>query len=152
MHGKRKIITFGEKKFEIEINRKIVLDVINQFNDYFANLISIARIHNDKKEQSGNNSDYFDFIETAIRTKMWGAIIGREETQADIARFALPKMLSMASGQAIQFAEKQADDIMSYAEENNAVDLLSETIENLIIDGFFTEEADEKPKITLTME
>lgn len=150
MHGKRKNITFGEKKFEVEINRKIVLDVITQFDEYFANLINIVRMYDEKKDESNNN--YFDFFETVIRTKTMGVIVGREETQADIAKFALPKMLSAANGQAIQFSEQQTNDIMSYAETNKAVGLLAEAIENLIIDGFFTEEADEKPKITLTME
>lgn len=147
MHGKRKKVTFGEKKFEIEINRKIAANAMNKFKDFYADIIGLSRAVGDVKED-----DNIDFVEAAIRTGKIGAVVQSEVIKSKIAEYALPQMLNAASEQSYEVSEQQAAEIIKYAKENTALALLSDTINDLILEAFFTDEPDEKPKVTLTME
>ena len=49
-------------------------------------------------------------------------------------------------------AKTKANEIFAYAAENDAIMLLSTKIGDIIMGGFTTTRAEEKPKITLTME
>lgn len=143
---------FGEMSFRMAINRDIVADVFDKFSDYYADYIGIVGIAKKNNPDKLRVSDEMAMMEQIVRGGKSQFLIVRDDVEEEIARYALPKMLEAVGDISHNEAKTKANEIFAYAAENNAIMLLSTKIGDCIMKGFTITRAEEKPKITLTME
>lgn len=143
---------FGEMSFRMAINRDIVADVFDKYSNYYASYIGVFAIANKDDLENLEASDGLTMAEQIVRGGKSQFIIARDDVEEEIARYALPKMIEAAENVSHNEANAKANEIFAYAAENDAIMLLSTKIGDCIMEGFTTTRAEEKPKITLTME
>ena len=143
---------FGEMSFRMAINRDIVADVFDKFNDYYADYIGLVEIVNRKNAENVEETNGLAFAEQVLRSGKSRMLIDNDDIVEEIARYALPKMIEAVGDISHNEAKTKANEIFAYAAENDAIMLLSTKIGDIIMEGFTTTRAEEKPKITLTME
>ena len=159
MQGKIKRIkltdsTTNEVKYEfaVEINRNIVADVFNKFNDYFSSAIEFLsdKIDNDNKPNIQSNGA--KIVADMIANKHSGLIVGIDELKEEIVRYAFPKMLQNANDLTYAQATQKADEIIAYLIETNLLSFFADNIETLLWGGFIMAKDEKKPTATMTME
>ena len=159
MQGKIKRIkltdsTTNEVKYEfaVEINRNIVADVFNKFNDYFSSAIEFLsdKIDNDNKPNIQSNGA--KIVADMIANKHSGLIVGIDELKEEIVRYAFPKMLQNANDLTYAQATQKADEIIAYLIETNLLSFFADNIETLLWEGFIMAKDEKKPTATMTME
>lgn len=129
-----KQITLGEMVFNVGSNRNILVDVLENNEEYAECIFSQS------EKSKDNNTDKVDF-KSLIKNKKMGEILKLEELIPEVVKYALPKMLEF-TGETIS-----ADDIIAYAEENQADDILYEALHDLLIKAFTSGKQDKQPKI-----
>ena len=166
MQGKIKRIkltdsTTNEVKYEfaVEINRNIVADVFNKFNDYFSSAIEFIsdKIDNDNNKIDNDNkpniqSNGAKIVADMIANKHSGLIVGIDELKEEIVRYAFPKMLQNANDLTYAQATQKADEIIAYLIETNLLSFFADNIETLLWEGFIMAKDEKKPTATMTME
>lgn len=159
MQGKIKRIkltdsTTNEVKYEfaVEINRNIVADVFNKFNDYFSSAIEFIsdKIDNDNKPNIQSNGA--KVIADMIANKQSSLVVGIDELKEEIVRYAFPKMLQNANDLTYAQATQKADEIIAYLIETNLLSFFADNIETLLWEGFIMAKDAKKPTATMTME
>ena len=159
MQGKIKRIkltdsTTNEVKYEfaVEINRNIVADVFNKFNDYFSSAIEFIsdKIDNDNKPNIQSNGA--KVIADMIANKQSSLIVGIDELKEEIVRYAFPKMLQNANDLTYAQATQKANEIIAYLIETNLLSFFADNIETLLWEGFIMAKDEKKPTATMTME
>ena len=159
MQGKIKRIkltdsTTNEVKYEfaVEINRNIVADVFNKFNDYFSSAIEFLsdKIDNDNKPNIQSNGA--KVIADMIANKQSSLVVGIDELKEEIVRYAFPKMLQNANNLTYAQATQKADEIIAYLIETNLLSFSADNIETLLWEGFIMAKDEKKPTATMTME
>ena len=159
MQGKIKRIkltdsTTNEVKYEfaVEINRNIVADVFNKFNDYFSSAIEFIsdKIDNDNKPNIQSNGA--KVIADMIANKQSSMVVGIDELKEEIVRYAFPKMLQNANDLTYAQATQKADEIIAYLSETNLLSFFADNIETLLWEGFIMAKDEKKPTATMTME
>ena len=159
MQGKIKHIkltdsTTNEVKYEfaVEINRNIVADVFNKFNDYFSSTIEFLsdKIDNDNKPNIQSNGA--KVIADMIANKQSSLVVGIDELKEEIVRYAFPKMLQNANDLTYAQATQKADEIIAYLIETNLLSFFADNIETLLWEGFIMAKDEKKPTATMTME
>ena len=159
MQGKIKRIkltdsTTNEVKYEfaVEINRNIVADVFNKFNDYFSSAIEFIsdKIDNDNKPNIQSNGA--KVIADMIANKQSSLVVGIDELKEEIVRYAFPKMLQNANDLTYAQATQKADEIIAYLSETNLLSFFADNIETLLWEGFIMAKDEKKPTATMTME
>lgn len=159
MQGKIKRIkltdsTTNEVKYEfaVEINRNIVADVFNKFNDYFSSAIEFLsdKIDNDNKPNIQSNGA--KVIADMIANKQSSLVVGIDELKEEIVRYAFPKMLQNANNLTYAQATQKADEIIAYLIETNLLSFFADNIETLLWEGFIMAKDEKKPTATMTME
>ena len=159
MQGKIKRIkltdsTTNEVKYEfaVEINRNIVADVFNKFNDYFSSAIEFLsdKIDNDNKPNIQSNGA--KVIADMIANKQSSLVVGIDELKEEIVRYAFPKMLQNANNLTLAQATQKADEIIAYLIETNLLSFFADNIETLLWEGFIMAKDEKKPTATMTME
>ena len=159
MQGKIKRIkltdsTTNEVKYEfaVEINRNIVADVFNKFNDYFSSAIECLsdKIDNDNKPNIQSNGA--KVIADMIANKQSSLVVGIDELKEEIVRYAFPKMLQNANDLTYAQATQKADEIIAYLIETNLLSFFADNIETLLWEGFIMAKDEKKPTATMTME
>lgn len=159
MQGKIKRIkltdsTTNEVKYEfaVEINRNIVADVFNKFNDYFSSAIEFLsdKIDNDNKPNIQSNGA--KIVADMIANKHSSLIVGIDELKEEIVRYAFPKMLQNANDLTYAQATQKADEIIAYLIETNLLSFFADNIETLLWEGFIMAKDEKKPTATMTME
>ena len=159
MQGKIKRIkltdsTTNEVKYEfaVEINRNIVADVFNKFNDYFSSAIEFLsdKIDNDNKPNIQSNGA--KIVADMIANKHSSLIVGIDELKEEILRYAFPKMLQNANDLTYAQATQKADEIITYLIETNLLSFFADNIETLLWEGFIMAKDEKKPTATMTME
>ncbi len=159
MQGKIKRIkltdsTTNEVKYEfaVEINRNIVADVFNKFNDYFSSAIEFLsdKIDNDNKPNIQSNGA--KIVADMIANKHSSLIVGIDELKEEIVRYAFPKMLQNANNLTYAQATQKADEIIVYLIETNLLSFFADNIETLLWEGFIMAKDEKKPTATMTME
>ena len=159
MQGKIKRIkltdsTTNEVKYEfaVEINRNIVADVFNKFNDYFSSAIEFLsdKIDNDNKPNIQSNGA--KVIADMIANKQSSLVVGIDELKEEIVRYAFPKMLQNANDLTYAQATQKADEIIAYLIETNLLTFFADNIETLLWEGFIMAKDEKKPTATMTME
>lgn len=159
MQGKIKRIkltdsTTNEVKYEfaVEINRNIVADVFNKFNDYFSSAIEFLsdKIDNDNKPNIQSNG--VKVIADMIANKQSSLVVGIDELKEEIVRYAFPKMLQNANDLTYAQATQKADEIIAYLIETNLLSFFADNIETLLWEGFIMAKDEKKPTATMTME
>ena len=159
MQGKIKRIkltdsTTNEVKYEfaVEINRNIVADVFNKFNDYFSSTIEFLsdKIDNDNKPNIQSNGA--KVIADMIANKQSSLVVGIDELKEEIVRYAFPKMLQNANDLTYAQATQKADEIIAYLIETNLLSFFADNIETLLWEGFIMAKDEKKPTATMTME
>ena len=159
MQGKIKRIkltdsTTNEVKYEfaVEINRNIVADVFNKFNDYFSSAIEFLsdKIDNDNKPNIQSNGA--KIVANMIANKQSSLIVGIDELKEEIVRYAFPKMLQNANDLTYAQATQKADEIIAYLIETNLLSFFADNIETLLWEGFIMAKDEKKPTATMTME
>ena len=159
MQGKIKRIkltdsTTNEVKYEfaVEINRNIVADVFNKFNDYFSSAIEFLsdKIDNDNKPNIQSNGA--KVIANMIANKQSSLVVGIDELKEEIVRYAFPKMLQNANDLTYAQATQKADEIIAYLIETNLLSFFADNIETLLWEGFIMAKDEKKPTATMTME
>ena len=159
MQGKIKRIkltdsTTNEVKYEfaVEINRNIVADVFNKFNDYFSSAIEFLsdKIDNDNKPNIQSNGA--KVIADMIANKQSSLVVGIDELKEEIVRYAFPKMLQNANDLTYAQATQKADEIIAYLIETNLLSFFADNIETLLWEGFIMAKDEKKPTETMTME
>lgn len=159
MQGKIKRIkltdsTTNEVKYEfaVEINRNIVADVFNKFNDYFSSAIEFLsdKIDNDNKPNIQSNGA--KVIADMIANKQSSLVVGIDELKEEIVRYAFPKMLQNANDLTCAQATQKADEIIAYLIETNLLSFFADNIETLLWEGFIMAKDEKKPTATMTME
>ena len=159
MQGKIKRIkltdsTTNEVKYEfaVEINRNIVADVFNKFNDYFSSAIEFLsdKIDNDNKPKIQSNGA--KVIADMIANKQSSLVVGIDELKEEIVRYAFPKMLQNANNLTYAQATQKADEIIAYLIETNLLSFFADNIETLLWEGFIMAKDEKKPTATMTME
>ena len=131
--------TFGDMTFNIATNREIALKVAKKFpdeTDYVFDASKDAGKYGDFKTvvKSGKLDEFFSRGERAI------------EINEKFARFALPLMLEEADD------KTNADDIIKYAIENDADQILFANIAEVVLMGFTTNGEIKTPKIQFSMD
>ena len=166
MQGKIKRIkltdsTTNEVKYEfaVEINRNIVADVFNKFNDYFSSAIEFLsdKIDNDNNKIDNDNkpniqSNGAKVIADMIANKQSSLVVGIDELKEEIVRYAFPKMLQNANDLTYAQATQKADEIIAYLIETNLLSFFADNIETLLWEGFIMAKDEKKPTATMTME
>ena len=166
MQGKIKRIkltdsTTNEVKYEfaVEINRNIVADVFNKFNDYFSSAIEFIsdKIDNDNNKIDNDNkpniqSNGAKVIADMIANKQSSLIVGIDELKEEIVRYAFPKMLQNANDLTYAQATQKANEIIAYLIETNLLSFFADNIETLLWEGFIMAKDEKKPTATMTME
>ena len=166
MQGKIKRIkltdsTTNEVKYEfaVEINRNIVADVFNKFNDYFSSAIEFIsdKIDNDNNKIDNDNkpniqSNGAKIVADMIANKHSSLIVGIDELKEEIVRYAFPKMLQNANDLTYAQATQKADEIIAYLIETNLLSFFADNIETLLWEGFIMAKDEKKPTATMTME
>ena len=159
MQGKIKRIkltdsTTNEVKYEfaVEINRNIVADVFNKFNEYFSSAIEFLsdKIDNDNKPNIQSNGA--KVIADMIANKQSSLVVGIDELKEEIVRYAFPKMLQNANDLTYAQATQKADEIIAYLIETNLLSFFADNIETLLWEGFIMAKDEKKPTATMTME
>ena len=159
MQGKIKRIkltdsTTNEVKYEfaVEINRNIVADVFNKFNDYFSSAIELLsdKIDNDNKPNIQSNGA--KIVADMIANKQSSLVVGIDELKEEIVRYAFPKMLQNANDLTYAQATQKADEIIAYLIETNLLSFFADNIETLLWEGFIMAKDEKKPTATMTME
>lgn len=159
MQGKIKHIkltdsTTNEVKYEfaVEINRNIVADVFNKFNDYFSSAIEFLsdKIDNDNKPNIQSNGA--KIVADMIANKQSSLVVGIDELKEEIVRYAFPKMLQNANDLTYAQATQKADEIIAYLIETNLLSFFADNIETLLWEGFIMAKDEKKPTATMTME
>lgn len=159
MQGKIKRIkltdsTTNEVKYEfaVEINRNIVADVFNKFNDYFSSAIEFLsdKIDNDNKPNIQSNGA--KIVADMIANKQSSLIVGIDELKEEIVRYAFPKMLQNANDLTYAQATQKANEIIAYLIETNLLSFFADNIETLLWEGFIMAKDEKKPTATMTME
>ena len=159
MQGKIKRIkltdsTTNEVKYEfaVEINRNIVADVFNKFNDYFSSAIEFLsdKIDNDNKPNIQSNGA--KVIADMIANKQSSLVVGIDELKEEILRYAFPKMQQNANDLTYAQATQKADEIIAYLIETNLLSFFADNIETLLWEGFIMAKDEKKPTATMTME
>ena len=159
MQGKIKRIkltdsTTNEVKYEfaVEINRNIVADVFNKFNDYFSSAIEFLsdKIDNDNKPNIQSNGA--KIVADMIANKQSSLVVGIDELKEEIVRYAFPKMLQNANDLTYAQATQKADEIIAYLIETNLLSFFADNIETLLWEGFIMAKDEKKPTATMTME
>ena len=159
MQGKIKRIkltdsTTNEVKYEfaVEINRNIVADVFNKFNDYFSSAIEFLsdKIDNDNKPNIQSNGA--KIVADMIANKQSSLVVGIDELKEEIVRYAFPKMLQNANDLTYAQATQKANEIIAYLIETNLLSFFADNIETLLWEGFIMAKDEKKPTATMTME
>ena len=159
MQGKIKRIkltdsTTNEVKYEfaVDINRNIVADVFNKFNDYFSSAIEFLsdKIDNDNKPNIQSNGA--KVIADMIANKQSSLVVGIDELKEEIVRYAFPKMLQNANDLTYAQATQKANEIIAYLIETNLLSFFADNIETLLWEGFIMAKDEKKPTATMTME
>ena len=166
MQGKIKRIkltdsTTNEVKYEfaVEINRNIVADVFNKFNDYFSSAIEFLsdKIDNDNNKIDNDNkpniqSNGAKIVADMIANKQSSLVVGIDELKEEIVRYAFPKMLQNANDLTYAQATQKANEIIAYLIETNLLSFFADNIETLLWEGFIMAKDEKKPTATMTME
>lgn len=159
MQGKIKRIkltdsTTNEVKYEfaVEINRNIVADVFNKFNDYFSSAIEFLSDKIDKDNKPNIQSNGAKVIADMIANKQSSLVVGIDELKEEIVRYAFPKMLQNANDLTYAQATQKADEIIAYLIETNLLSFFADNIETLLWEGFIMAKDEKKPTATMTME
>ena len=159
MQGKIKRIkltdsTTNEVKYEfaVEINRNIVADVFNKFNDYFSSAIEFLSDKIDKDNKPKIQSNGAKVIADMIANKQSSLVVGIDELKEEIVRYAFPKMLQNANNLTYAQATQKANEIIAYLIETNLLSFFADNIETLLWEGFIMAKDEKKPTATMTME
>ena len=159
MQGKIKRIkltdsTTNEVKYEfaVEINRNIVADVFNKFNDYFSSAIEFLSDKIDKDNKPNIQSNGAKVIADMIANKQSSLVVGIDELKEEIVRYAFPKMLQNANDLTYAQATQKANEIIAYLIETNLLSFFADNIETLLWEGFIMAKDEKKPTATMTME
>ena len=159
MQGKIKHIkltdsTTNEVKYEfdVEINRNIVADVFNKFNDYFSSAIEFLSDKIDNDDKPNIQSNGAKIVADMIANKHSGLIVGIDELKEEIVRYAFPKMLQNANDLTYAQATQKANEIIAYLIETNLLSFFADNIETLLWEGFIMAKDEKKPTATMTME
>ena len=159
MQGKIKHIkltdsTTNEVKYEfaVEINRNIVADVFNKFNDYFSSAIEFLSDKIDKDNKPNIQSNGAKVIADMIANKQSSLVVGIDELKEEIVRYAFPKMLQNANDLTYAQATQKANEIIAYLIETNLLSFFADNIETLLWEGFIMAKDEKKPTATMTME
>ena len=159
MQGKIKRIkltdsTTNEVKYEfaVEINRNIVADVFNKFNDYFSSAIEFLSDKIDKDNKPNIQSNGAKVIADMIANKQSSLVVGIDELKEEIVRYAFPKMLQKPNDLTYAQATQKADEIIAYLIETNLLSFFADNIETLLWEGFIMAKDEKKPTATMTME
>ena len=139
-------------EFAVEINRNIVADVFNKFNDYFSSAIEFLsdKIDNDNKPNIQSNGA--KVIADMIANKQSNLVVGIDELKEEIVRYAFPKMLQNANDLTYAQATQKANEIIAYLIETNLLSFFADNIETLLWEGFIMAKDEKKPTATMTME
>lgn len=130
-------VTLGEKQFKVVANRDIAVKSFEQYPD-----VIIYLKEQEKSAKSNKNED--DLFVELLKNKQLGKMFEINDKMAELVKFALPLMLAEAND------NSNADEIISYAEENDAAEQFNAKIFELITNAF-TQRGQEKPKIQFSM-
>lgn len=159
MQGKIKHIkltdsTTNEVKYEfaVEINRNIVADVFNKFNDYFSSTIGFVsdKVGEDNTPHIETNGA--KILADMVANQRSAMVVGVDELKEEMTRYALPKMLQNPNNLTLAQSTAKANEIISYLIETHLLATFAENIENLLWEGFITAKDEKKPTATMTME
>lgn len=159
MQGKIKHIkltdsTTNEVKYEfaVEINRNIVADVFDKFNDYFSSAIEFLSDKIDNDNEPNIQSNGAKVIADMIANKQSSLVVGIDELKEEIVRYAFPKMLQKPNDLTYAQATQKANEIIAYLIETNLLSVFADNIETLLWEGFIMAKDEKKPTATMTME
>ena len=159
MQGKIKHIkltdsTTNEVKYEfaVEINRNIVADVFDKFNDYFSSAIEFLSDKIDNDNEPNIQSNGAKVIADMIANKQSSLVVGIDELKEEIVRYAFPKMLQKPNDLTYAQATQKANEIIAYLIETNLLSFFADNIETLLWEGFIMAKDEKKPTATMTME
>lgn len=130
-------VTLGEKQFKIVANRDIAVKSFEEFPDV------IIYIKEQEKSAKSKKTDDDLFVEL-LKNKQLGKMLEIDDKLAELVKFALPLMLAEAKD------NSNADEIISYAEDNNVIEQFNAKIFELIAQAF-TQREQEKPKVQFSM-
>ena len=129
----RKHISVGDYKFNVGVDRDIVVDCFEQFPSLVEFLL---------KQANGDNAD---IIVNAVKSKNLRQVLETNEQIADFVRFALPKMLKKAED------ESDAEEILNYIYENEVDEVFNSEMFKFICSGFTPDATEKKPKVKFVM-
>lgn len=130
-----KTATLGEMTFKVQTNRDIAVKSFEAYPDLVEYLFS----KQGQKVKSDN-----DFFIQAIKDKELSKLFKMNDKIGELIEFALPLMLESAKD------PTNAQDIISYAKENNAEEVFNAAMLEFLMQGFTLREQ-EKPKIQFSM-
>lgn len=131
-----KTVTLGEKVFKVGTDRNIAVKAFEEHPELIEYLVN-------KQGAIGKSDDTAFFLE-AIKNKELGMLFDMESKLADLIAFALPMMLEKAGD------KSNAQEIISYAKENDADTMLNNGMLEFLVQGFTQREL-AKPKIKFSM-
>lgn len=130
-----KTVNLGDMRFKVGVDRDIALQVFEEFPDLIEYFI--------KSEKIGTTSDAEFFIKS-LRDKSLSTFFKHNNELSKLIAYALPLMLKKAGD------HSNADNILEYAEDNNATSTLNSAMLKFLFEGFTLREL-AKPTIKFSM-
>lgn len=152
----KKILSIGEKEISIGLDRAIVCEVVDKFNDFFADLYNAAADAIDNKsnidEQNDSQNTAIKNIAEKIRNKQVSFVLMLPDKKLEVMTYAMPKLIKKGCPDySLKECQQKAKEIIDYCYDNEAENLLADAIFDFINEGFTADEAERKPKITVTL-
>ena len=130
-----KTVTLGDMKFKVAVDRDIA---IKSFEEY-PELIEYF-INQQKKAGLGETAFFID----SLKNKTLNELYSKDEELSKLIEFALPLMLAKAND------KSSAEEILQYADENNARSTVNSAMLKFLFQGFTQREL-AKPTIKFSM-
>ena len=130
-----KTVTLGDMKFKVAVDRDIA---IKSFEEY-PELIEYF-INQQKKAGLGETEFFID----SLKNKTLNELYSKDEELSKLIEFALPLMLEKAND------KSSAEEILQYADENNARSTVNSAMLKFLFQGFTQREL-AKPTIKFSM-
>ena len=141
----RKKITFGEKTFEVAIDRAMTAEILEENPDVLSDAFELQEIT--MKYPERGQALVMNMIRDGVYSKFVTLKEKYTDEKCEILRKALPKMLEKAGAPVLISAES----IIAYAKENEAEEVLADAIYGMVMTAFTTSEQ-EKSKIKLAID
>lgn len=133
-----KTVELGEMSFKVRANRDIAVDTFQKYPD----VLKYAIKH--KGIASEEDIDVDMFLQLLTNNGL-DELTNIRQQLSEMVAYALPIMLKSAHD------TTNADDIIKYATENNALDVMNSGLLEFIAQGFTQGELANKPKIKFSM-